>query len=99
MDYGVDEERVVELGGVAGDFSFHGQEAGGERFVPFDGEGGDVGEDESELIGGDVAGKWNGVEAGAADGGVRKQAFEETRPWLQRSARRESSRMGSMRPL
>ena len=44
--------------------------------MPFDGEGGDVGEDETELSGGDVAGKRNGVEAGAADGGVREQTFE-----------------------
>jgi len=57
LDYGVDEERVVELGGVAGDFSFYGQEAGGERLFPFDGERGDVGENETELSGGDVAGK------------------------------------------
>jgi len=44
--------------------------------VPFDGKGGDVGENKSELIGGDVARKRNGVEAGAADCGVGEQAFE-----------------------
>ena len=44
--------------------------------MPFDGKGGDVGEDERKLSGGDVTGKRNGVEAGAANGGVGEQSFE-----------------------
>ena len=38
MDGGVEEEGVVEIGVVAGLFVGDGLEAGGEGFVPFDGE-------------------------------------------------------------
>jgi hypothetical protein len=38
MEGGVEEERVVEVGAVAGFFAGDGLEARGERLVPFDGE-------------------------------------------------------------
>src|ERR1700723_1631202 len=76
MDDRVEEEWVVEFGTVTGLFARDGLEAGGERFVPFDGERGYVGVDAVHLVGGDIAGKWDGVEAGAADRGVGEDAVD-----------------------
>src|ERR1700693_214696 len=73
---GVDQVRVVELGGVAGIFARYGQEAGGEGLVPFYGEAGHVSDDELELLLADIAGERDGVEAGAADGAVAEQSVE-----------------------
>jgi len=70
LDDRVDEERVVEFRFVAGDFALYWQKARGERLFPFDRESGDVAENQVELFDGDVAGKRNGVEARAANGGV-----------------------------
>src|SRR6266480_7445008 len=47
----VDEERAVKLGGFAPTLSGDGQEARGERLVPFDREAGHVRDDQGELIG------------------------------------------------
>ena len=75
LNNGVDKERILELGNVAGTFSFDGQKAGGERFVPLDGESSHVAKNKVKLLDGDIAGKRHGVEAGAANCGVGKQTF------------------------
>src|SRR5437773_302450 len=69
----VDEERAVKLGGFAPTLSGDGQEARGERLVPFDREAGHVRDDQGELIGSGVARQWDGVQPGAAHGGVGEQ--------------------------
>src|SRR5579871_2895681 len=63
LDDSVDEAWVIESSHVT-------------RLLPFDGEGRNVGENHVELFGGDITGKRNGIEAGATDGGIRKQAGE-----------------------
>src|SRR5579871_2130856 len=76
LDGGVDEGGVVEIGGFAGGFVGDGEEAGGERLLPLEGEGGHVADDEVELLLGGAAGEGHGVEAGAADGAVGEQAVD-----------------------
>src|ERR1700733_4695460 len=50
--------------------------AGGERLFPLEGERSHVADDEVELLLGGVAGEWDGVEAGAADGAVAEEAID-----------------------
>ena len=75
-DESVDQERIGKLGHFAGVLVLNGEQAGGERLVPFDGKRGDVADDAGELFDGGVAGKRNGVEAGGADGGVAEELVE-----------------------
>ncbi len=67
---------VVELRDVTGCFARYGQEAGGQRLVPLEGEGGHVADDQVELLLGDVAGERHGIEAGAADGAVAEKGVD-----------------------
>src|SRR6266704_638869 len=71
----VDEERVVKFGAFAPTLSGHGQQARGERLVPFHGEAGHVRDDQGELIGSGVAGQRDGVQPSAAHGGVSEQGI------------------------
>src|SRR5258706_6001299 len=75
-DKSVDEIRIRKLGHLAGVFFLNGEQAGGERLVPFDRKGGDVADDAREFFDSGVAGKRNGVEAGGADGGVTEELIE-----------------------
>ena len=76
LNYGVDEEGIVELGGVARPFPLYRKQARGKRLVPLEGERGDVTQNHVELFDGDIAGERNGIEAGSANGGIGEQAFE-----------------------
>src|ERR1700757_4714181 len=72
----VDEVRVGKFGHLADVLFLHGEQAGGERLVPFHGERGDVSDDASEFFDRDVAGERNSVEAGGANGGVAEELVE-----------------------
>src|SRR6516165_7680733 len=76
LDGGVEEGRVAEFGAVAWVLASNGEQAGGKRFVPFHGERGDIADDADKGVDGDVAGKRNGVEAGAAHRGVAQEGVE-----------------------
>src|ERR1700753_3548379 len=60
--------------GGAGRGFFHLK--GREGLFPFEGERGHVADDEVELLFGDVAGEWDGVEAGAADGALAEEGVD-----------------------
>src|SRR3954471_19969002 len=67
MDGGVEKIGILIFGGVAGFLVLDRLQTGGERFVPFSGEHGDVAEDALELLLWDVARKRDGIKASAAD--------------------------------
>src|SRR5260370_35952085 len=75
-DKSIDEIRIRKLGHLASVFFLNGEQAGGERLVPFDGKRGDVADDAREFFDSGVAGKRNGIETGGADGGATEELIE-----------------------